>query len=162
MLYHLSKCLYLNVFFICLLRHWDMIWYHNFLSSLSAGKTQCINHFRINDSWYLVDLPGYGYELCRGLLSCSNLIVCSSYKESISDSDVNSTHMWKCEFYRSRLHNILKPYLVEEFQSNTQISNRWSFCCCSLVLKMVMSLCVHCSGDYMLLHMLIIMKLFFL
>jgi GTP-binding protein len=26
-----------------------------------AGKTKCINHFLINDSWYLVDLPGYGY-----------------------------------------------------------------------------------------------------
>lgn len=25
------------------------------------GKTQLINHFKINDSWYLVDLPGYGY-----------------------------------------------------------------------------------------------------
>ncbi|WP_028377562.1 ribosome biogenesis GTP-binding protein YihA/YsxC [Leeuwenhoekiella sp. MAR_2009_132] len=25
------------------------------------GKTQLINHFVINDSWYLVDLPGYGY-----------------------------------------------------------------------------------------------------
>lgn len=25
------------------------------------GKTQLINHFDINDSWYLVDLPGYGY-----------------------------------------------------------------------------------------------------
>ncbi|MGM0479622.1 MAG: ribosome biogenesis GTP-binding protein YihA/YsxC [Bacteroidota bacterium] len=25
------------------------------------GKTQLINHFEINDSWYLVDLPGYGY-----------------------------------------------------------------------------------------------------
>ncbi|KAF3669916.1 GTP-binding protein [Capsicum annuum] len=25
------------------------------------GKTQCINHFRINNSWHLVDLPGYGY-----------------------------------------------------------------------------------------------------
>ena len=25
------------------------------------GKTQLINHFTINDSWYLVDLPGYGY-----------------------------------------------------------------------------------------------------
>ncbi len=25
------------------------------------GKTQTINHFIINDSWYLVDLPGYGY-----------------------------------------------------------------------------------------------------
>lgn len=25
------------------------------------GKTQLINHFIINQSWYLVDLPGYGY-----------------------------------------------------------------------------------------------------
>ena len=25
------------------------------------GKTQLINHFEINESWYLVDLPGYGY-----------------------------------------------------------------------------------------------------
>jgi GTP-binding protein len=25
------------------------------------GKTQLINHFLINDLWYLVDLPGYGY-----------------------------------------------------------------------------------------------------
>lgn len=25
------------------------------------GKTQLINHFLINESWYLVDLPGYGY-----------------------------------------------------------------------------------------------------
>lgn len=25
------------------------------------GKTQLINHFKINNSWFLVDLPGYGY-----------------------------------------------------------------------------------------------------
>lgn len=25
------------------------------------GKTRTINHFLINDKWYLVDLPGYGY-----------------------------------------------------------------------------------------------------
>ena len=25
------------------------------------GKTQLINHFIINENWYLVDLPGYGY-----------------------------------------------------------------------------------------------------
>lgn len=25
------------------------------------GKTQLINHFEINEAWYLVDLPGYGY-----------------------------------------------------------------------------------------------------
>ncbi|MEE0864829.1 MAG: ribosome biogenesis GTP-binding protein YihA/YsxC [Alistipes sp.] len=27
----------------------------------TPGKTRLINHFSINDSWYLVDLPGYGY-----------------------------------------------------------------------------------------------------
>ena len=27
----------------------------------TPGKTKLINHFLINDSWYLVDLPGYGY-----------------------------------------------------------------------------------------------------
>lgn len=30
-------------------------------TSGSPGKTQLINHFIINDNWYLVDLPGYGY-----------------------------------------------------------------------------------------------------
>jgi GTP-binding protein len=29
--------------------------------SATPGKTRLINHFRINNSWYLVDLPGYGY-----------------------------------------------------------------------------------------------------
>lgn len=27
----------------------------------SPGKTMLINHFNINNEWYLVDLPGYGY-----------------------------------------------------------------------------------------------------
>ena len=27
----------------------------------TPGKTRLVNHFRINDTWYLVDLPGYGY-----------------------------------------------------------------------------------------------------
>lgn len=29
--------------------------------SQTPGKTRLINHFVINESWYLVDLPGYGY-----------------------------------------------------------------------------------------------------
>jgi GTP-binding protein len=29
--------------------------------SVRPGKTQLINHFIIDESWYLVDLPGYGY-----------------------------------------------------------------------------------------------------
>ncbi|TJZ63400.1 YihA family ribosome biogenesis GTP-binding protein [Sphingobacterium olei] len=30
-------------------------------TSQKPGKTQLINHFIINDNWYLVDLPGYGF-----------------------------------------------------------------------------------------------------
>ena len=30
-------------------------------TAVKPGKTQLINHFLINDSWYMVDLPGYGY-----------------------------------------------------------------------------------------------------
>ena len=30
-------------------------------TSGKPGKTQLINHFKINDKWFLVDLPGYGY-----------------------------------------------------------------------------------------------------
>ena len=29
--------------------------------SSTPGKTQLINHFLINEDWYLVDLPGFGY-----------------------------------------------------------------------------------------------------
>lgn len=30
-------------------------------TSSTPGKTQLINHFLINEAWYLVDLPGYGF-----------------------------------------------------------------------------------------------------
>ena len=30
-------------------------------TSQTPGKTQLINHFLINENWYLTDLPGYGY-----------------------------------------------------------------------------------------------------
>lgn len=30
-------------------------------TSQTPGKTRLINHFLINEAWYLVDLPGYGY-----------------------------------------------------------------------------------------------------
>ena len=35
------------------------------LTSATPGKTLLINHFLINQSWYLVDLQGYGYEIGR-------------------------------------------------------------------------------------------------
>ena len=41
----------------------NMLCNHKGLAKTSAtpGKTLLINHFIINDEWYLVDLPGYGY-----------------------------------------------------------------------------------------------------
>lgn len=41
----------------------NMLTNNNSLAKTAArpGKTQLINHFLINDQWYMVDLPGYGY-----------------------------------------------------------------------------------------------------
>ena len=41
----------------------NMLTNHSKLAQTSSkpGKTQTINHFNINDQWYLVDLPGYGW-----------------------------------------------------------------------------------------------------
>ena len=41
----------------------NMLTGHSRLAKTSStpGKTQLINHFVINDNWYIVDLPGYGY-----------------------------------------------------------------------------------------------------
>jgi len=41
----------------------NMITNHKNLAKTSGkpGKTQLINHFKINSNWFLVDLPGYGY-----------------------------------------------------------------------------------------------------
>ncbi len=41
----------------------NMLTDHGKLAKISSrpGKTQLINHFLINEDWYLVDLPGYGY-----------------------------------------------------------------------------------------------------
>ena len=41
----------------------NMLTNHKNLAKTSGrpGKTQLINHFKINSNWFLVDLPGYGY-----------------------------------------------------------------------------------------------------
>lgn len=33
------------------------------MTSATPGKTTLINHFLVNDSWYIVDLPGYGFAM---------------------------------------------------------------------------------------------------
>ena len=49
------------------------------LTSSTPGKTMCINHFLINNQWYIVDLPGYGYAQ-RGKVAMEKLkTMISSY-----------------------------------------------------------------------------------
>lgn len=74
-------------------------------TSSKPGKTQLINHFLINNNWYLVDLPGYGwaqaskssvehwenmiynYLLNSSFISCVFLLIDS--RHSIQKNDLN-------------------------------------------------------------------------
>ena len=47
-------------------------------TSSTPGKTQTINHFLINGSWFLVDLPGYGYASVSRSKSQALWILCSA------------------------------------------------------------------------------------
>lgn len=48
-------------------------------TSQTPGKTMLINHFLVNDEWYIVDLPGYGYA-SRGKESREQLkVIIESY-----------------------------------------------------------------------------------
>ena len=45
-------------------------------TSQSPGKTQLINQFIINDNWYLVDLPGYGYaKVAKSMRKDFNILI---------------------------------------------------------------------------------------
>lgn len=72
-------------------------------TSAQPGKTRTINHFLVNDLWYLVDLPGYGYAkvssslkenwtkstekyiLKRDTLLCLFMLIDSRHKPQSSD-----------------------------------------------------------------------------
>lgn len=55
--------------------------------STRPGKTQLINHFIIDESWYLVDLPGYGYA------KISNSIK-EKFQKLISDYILNRVNLY--------------------------------------------------------------------
>ncbi len=56
------------------------------MTSSTPGKTKVVNHFLINDSWYLVDLPGYGYAKLPDKMR-------RELKEVIRDYIMNSEEM---------------------------------------------------------------------
>ncbi|MBQ2521412.1 MAG: YihA family ribosome biogenesis GTP-binding protein [Bacteroidales bacterium] len=49
------------------------------MTSATPGKTKVVNHFLVNDSWYLVDLPGYGYARLPGKLRDALKTMISDY-----------------------------------------------------------------------------------
>ena len=59
----------------------NMLTNHKGLAKTSAtpGKTLLINHFLINNEWYIVDLPGYGFAKRSKSVQCSIEEMISSY-----------------------------------------------------------------------------------
>jgi GTP-binding protein len=75
----------------------NMITQHKGLAKTSQnpGKTRLINHFIINDAWYLVDLPGYGFARAsknmrsdRENLSCVFILLDSRLEPQKSDLEM--------------------------------------------------------------------------
>jgi GTP-binding protein len=77
----------------------NMITNHSKLAKTSStpGKTQLINHFLINNSWYLVDLPGYGYAK-------TSKTIRSGFSKMISDYILHRKNLiYVCVLIDSRL-----------------------------------------------------------
>ena len=68
----------------------NMLCQHKGLAKTSAtpGKTLLINHFIINNEWYLVDLPGYGFAKHKGygveahIAAIKKLGVCPEHRKT--------------------------------------------------------------------------------
>jgi len=83
----------------------NMLTNHKNLAKTSStpGKTQTINHFHINESWYLVDLPGYGYATI-------SLKVKEGWSKMIEDYLLNRENLF-CTFVL--IDSRLKPQKID-------------------------------------------------
>lgn len=67
------------------------------MTSSTPGKTKLVNHFLINDRWYLVDLPGYGYAKLdqkgrEAIRSVINNYICESPELALLFVLIDSRH----------------------------------------------------------------------
>lgn len=108
-------------------------------TSSTPGKTQLINHFLINEEWYLVDLPGYGYARAaktkrkqweqvieQYLLKRSNLMstfLLVDSRLSLQDSDRKVIN-W---FGEKQLHFTLVLTKTDKLTTNQLASNFQAF-----------------------------------
>ena len=83
----------------------NMLTNHRNLAKTSStpGKTQTINHFHINATWYLVDLPGYGYATI-------SLKVKEGWSKMIEDYLLNRENLF-CTFVL--IDSRLKPQKID-------------------------------------------------
>jgi len=72
--------------------------------SNKPGKTQTINHFLINKSWYLVDLPGYGYAKVSKKLR-------SSFRQIINEYLLNRKNLVGTFVLVDSRHDAMQPDL---------------------------------------------------
>ena len=115
--------------------------------SSQPGKTQLINHFLINDNWYLVDLPGYGYAkaskksrniwkgfikkylLSRENLICIFVLIDSRHKPQDIDIDFMlnlSNNNLPFSIVFTKKDKITKPQLAQNLKDyKTYMLERW-------------------------------------
>ncbi len=72
-------------------------------TSSTPGKTQLINHFLVNDNWYLVDLPGYGYAKVP--------------------KAIRSTFMQQMSGYLSFRNNLINTFLLVDSRHEPQAND---------------------------------------
>ena len=95
-------------------------------TSSRPGKTQLINHFLINEQWFLVDLPGYGYAKVPKKDLLRNFSHLSVYNNAISIGIINIL-TWTILYYLFGLGGILVTALgLAITNNNIGITNGWT------------------------------------
>jgi len=118
----------------------NMLTNHKNLAKISGkpGKTQLINHFIINDNWFLVDLPGYGYAKVskdkrrtfqkfikdyfnkRMQLVCSFVLVDSRHEPQKIDLEFPAYYWQKNKGYPTKLHReAIKKFGITSYHRKT-------------------------------------------
>ena len=79
------------------------------LTSAKPGKTKLINHFLVNEQWYLVDLPGYGYAK----VSKSEKIVLSKLIEEYLNDSIELVNLFVLIDSRHELQKLDLQFLLK-------------------------------------------------
>lgn len=102
-------------------------------TSNTPGRTQCINYFRINDQFYFVDLPGYGYAKVSKMMRADWGVMAEEYLSASPELRlciqlIDSRHpptKLDMQLYEWLEHN-QKPFVVVATKSDKMSQNELS------------------------------------